>query len=124
MHRVMFSSESTHWETPKDLYIKLNEEFNFNLDPCPIGGRGGLSVSWRGLRVYCNPPYGRGVELWLEKRVDTECAVYLLPARTDTRWWHEHAMKANEIRFLRGRLKFGGAKNSAPFPSVVLIYRR
>jgi hypothetical protein len=83
----------------------------------------GLSESWAGKRVYCNPPYGRGVGDWLAKAREAELAVFLLPSRTDTKWWHEYAMKADEIRFLRGRLKFGDAKNGAPFPSVVLVYR-
>ncbi len=121
----MWSSASVHWATPADTYAALDAEFGFNLDPCPLGGAdvSGLSLSWEGKRVYCNPPYGKGVGDWLAKASEAELAVFLLPARTDTRWWHTHAMKADEIRFLRGRLKFGDSKNSAPFPSVVLIYR-
>jgi len=84
----------------------------------------GLARSWVGHRVFCNPPYGRGVGRWLEKAGEADIAVFLLPARTDTAWWHEQAMVANEIRFLRGRLRFGGANANAPFPSVVLIYRK
>ena len=122
MHRVLFSSASQHWATPKVLYAELDKEFGFTLDPCPLDGRGGLTRSWKGERVYCNPPYGRGVNEWLAKATESDVSVYLLPARTDTKWWHEYAMKANEIRFLKGRLKFGDAKNTAPFPSVVLIY--
>ena len=118
----LFSSVSVHWATPSDLYSELDSEFHFNFDPCPLYGSKGLEVDWRGRRVYCNPPYGRGVAAWLEKRIGTSVCVYLLPARTDTRWWHDHAMMATEIRFLRGRLKFGNHKNSAPFPSVVLVY--
>lgn len=74
--------------------------------------------------MYCNPPYGRGIGDWLAKAREAELSVYLLPSRTDTKWWHEHAMKADEIRFLKGRLKFGESKNSAPFPSVLLIYSK
>lgn len=119
----LFSSASVHWATPTDLYGGLHAEFGFTFDPCPLGGGiDGLSVSWAGQRVYCNPPYGRGVGDWLAKATEAECAVFLLPARTDTKWWHDYAMKADEIRFLKGRLKFGNAKNSAPFPSVVLVY--
>ena len=129
--RVLFSSASQHWTTPVDLYAALDAEFSFTLDPCPLNERNivsacdedGLHRSWAGQRIYCNPPYGRGIGNWLAKAIEAELAVYLLPARTDTKWWHEYAMKANEIRFLRGRLKFGGAKTGAPFPSVVLIYR-
>ena len=85
--------------------------------------RDGSARSWKGERVYCNPPYG-AVAKWLMKAREAEAAVFLLPARTDTKWWHEYAMQADEIRFIRGRLKFGGAKFNAPFPSVVLIYGR
>lgn len=126
MHKVLFSSASEHWATPKATYDSLNAEFHFTLDPCPLNGEAtdGLSISWGGHRVYCNPPYGRGIDRWLVKAYEAELAVFLLPARTDTKWWHDYAMKANEIRFLRGRLRFGGAKYSAPFPSVILIYKR
>ena len=119
----LFSSASVHWATLDDLLSDLQREFNFTLDVCPLHGKGGLDSSWLHERVYCNPPYGKGVEKWLSKAREPELAVYLLPARTDTKWWHEYAMKSDEIRFLRGRLKFGGAKNSAPFPSVLLVYR-
>lgn len=121
----LWSSASVHWATPADTYAALDAEFRFTLDPCPLGGGAdGLALNWAGQRVYCNPPYGRGVGARLAKAREAELAVYLLPARTDTRWWHEHAMRADEIRFLRGRLKFGGAKTGAPFPSVVLVYRK
>jgi DNA N-6-adenine-methyltransferase Dam len=124
MQRVLFSSASIHWPTPRDLYSTLDREFAFTLDPCPLrGNRDGLSRSWRGERIYCNPPYGHGVERWLAKASEADLAVFLLPARTDTRWWHTYAPQAEEIRFIRGRLKFGAAKNGAPFPSVVLVYR-
>ncbi len=122
--RPLFSHASEHWATPKDVYAKLDAEFGFTLDPCPLNGDGGLTRSWRGERVYCNPPYGRGVASWLAKASEAELAVYLLPARTDTVWWHEYAMQAQEIRFLRGRLRFGDAKAGAPFPSVVLVFRK
>ena len=124
MNRVLFSAASEHWATPRALRRALGREFCFTLDPCPLKPqRDGLRRSWRGHRVYCNPPYGRGIAAWLAKAPEAQLAVYLLPARTDTKWWHEYAMRATEIRFLRGRLKFGGSKNSAPFPSVVLVYR-
>lgn len=122
----MFSSASVHWATPTAVYEALHDEFGFDLDPCPLAEQpesNGLVRSWSGRRVFCNPPYGRGVGEWLAKAREAVLAVYLLPARTDTRWWHEHAMKADEIRFLRGRLKFGNATTGAPFPSVVLVYR-
>ena len=124
-HRMapLFSSASVHWATPTDTYNALNAEFEFTLDPCPLGAVDGLTRSWEGHRVYCNPPYGRRVSEWLEKAREADLAVYLLPSRTDTRWWHDYAMNADEIRFLRGRLRFGDAKAGAPFPSVVLVYR-
>lgn len=130
---VLFSSASEAWATPKNVYDALNQEFSFTLDPCPLldpseagmplFGADGLYKSWSGHRVFCNPPYGKGIAAWLVKSQEAEVAVYLLPSRTDTAWWHDHAMRADEIRFLRGRLRFGESKNSAPFPSVVLVYR-
>lgn len=123
--RALFSRKSVSWSTPEEVYRGLDAEFRFTLDPCPLGnGIGGLFWSWQGERVYCNPPYGRGVERWLSKAQEADVAVYLLPARTDTRWWHEFVMMADEIRFIKGRLKFGGAKSNAPFPSVVVVFRK
>lgn len=125
----LFSSASAHWATPAETYAALDAEFHFTLDPCPLNGgdrmimeHDGLARSWAGHRVYCNPPYGRGLAQWLDKACEADVAVYLLPSRTDTAWWHQHAMKATEIRFLRGRLRFGDSENAAPFPSVVLVY--
>jgi site-specific DNA-methyltransferase (adenine-specific) len=114
------------WKTPPEVYERLDEEFLFDFDPCPLDGeKDGLAtlfVSWVGRRVFCNPPYGPGIKKWLERGLEAEVAVFLLPARTDTRWFHEVVLpKAREIRFIRGRLKFGMAKNSAPFPSMVVI---
>jgi site-specific DNA-methyltransferase (adenine-specific) len=129
---VMFSSASDSWATPRAVYDALNAEFGFTLDPCPLDesdlagaslwGRDGTQKAWAGERVFCNPPYS-DIRPWLSKAREAALAVFLVPARTDTRWWHDLAMKADEIRFLRGRLKFGDAKNSAPFPSVLLIFR-
>lgn len=123
---VLWSGASEHWATPADLYDRLHQEFAFTFDPCPLqtATLDGLTRAWSDERVYCNPPYGAGLERWLRKAREADVAVFLLPARTDTQWWHEHAMRADEVRFLRGRLKFGGSANSAPFPSVVLVYRR
>jgi DNA N-6-adenine-methyltransferase Dam len=121
---VHFSNETEHWAMPEALYKKLDAEFNFSLDPCPLNGVDGLSRSWAKERIFCNPPYGPGIERWLEKSIEAEIAVYLLPARTDTASWHGWAKKAEDVRFLRGRLKFGGSETNAPFPSVLLIFRR
>ena len=126
INRGLFSSASQHWATPRDLYNVLNKEFDFNDDPCPLEPKDdGLSREW-GSRTYCNPPYGREITKWLNKAymesLKGKLVVCLIPSRTDTRWWHEYVMFAKEIRFLRGRLKFGNAKNSAPFPSAVVVF--
>ena len=127
MNRSLFSFASTHWATPSDVIAALSAEFGpFTLDPCPLAETpdvDGLALDWSGETVYCNPPYGRGVGAWLAKGLTANRAVFLLPARTDTSWWHEYAPRATEIRFLRGRLRFGGAKSGAPFPSVVLVFQ-
>ena len=126
MHRVMFSSASTDWSTPADTFHALNQEFHFNDDPCPIIPRSdGLSRPW-GTSTFVNPPYGREIGKWLKKAYEEsqqgKTIVCLIPSRTDTSWWHSYVMKAKEIRFIRGRLKFGGSKNSAPFPSAIVIF--
>jgi site-specific DNA-methyltransferase (adenine-specific) len=125
---VHFSSQSVEWATPKGVYDALDDEFSFNFDPCPLGGiedgTSSLFSNWEGQRVFCNPPYGPELRPFLERWKDAELAVYLIPARTDTRWFHEICLPfAKEIRFIKGRLKFGDAKNSAPFPSMLVIFR-
>lgn len=135
---VMFSSDRDDWETPQDFYDRLDEEFNFTLDPCCTAttakcekcftkAKDGLSQSWAGETVFMNPPYGREISKWVEKaymesRTPDTTVVCLLPARTDTRWFHDFIYRKAEIRFIKGRLKFGGSKNSAPFPSMVVVY--
>lgn len=125
---ALISSRSDHWTTPVATYDVLQREFRFTFDPCPLMAKeDGRKLPWRG-RVFCNPPYSRIVE-FLKKGLfhlangDCEILVYLIPARTDTAWFHDYCTKG-EIRFLRGRLKFGGSKNSAPFPSMVVIFRK
>lgn len=125
----LFSSASDRWATPGELFVALNAEFRFDFDPCPLDAEGDglapLFCPWRGRRVFCNPPYGPGVGDWMRRGLEAEVAVYLLPARTDTRWFHDVVLeKAEEIRFIKGRLKFGGAKSGAPFPSMLVIFRR
>ena len=117
------TSLSPHWATPKWLYAELDKEFHFDFDPCPLGGGfDGLQVPW-GQRNYINPPYGRTIGLWIQKAYECgDLCVMLLPARTDTKWFHDYCMKADEIRWLKGRLKFGDAKNSAPFPSMIVVF--
>ena len=125
---ALFSSKSDHWSTPAATYDPLHEEFGFTFDPCPLmSTEDGRKVKWTG-KVFCNPPYSRIAE-FLKKGLfhlasgDCELLVYLIPARTDTAWFHDYCAKG-EIRFLRGRLKFGTAINSAPFPSMVVIFRQ
>ncbi|HMH81380.1 MAG TPA: DNA N-6-adenine-methyltransferase [Gemmatimonadales bacterium] len=113
------------WRTPVDVYAALDAEFHFTLDPCHAGAIwDGTAISWAGQRIYCNPPYQRGaIDQWLAKAREADVAVYLVPARTGAAWWHEYAIRADEIRFIRGRLKFGGATINAPEWSVILVYR-
>lgn len=121
----MFSSLTPNWATPRAVYEQLDAEFHFDLDPCELKDAtiwDGKALSWAGRRVFCNPPYGPGIGDWLAKAREAAVAVFLLPARTDTKWWHTYAMDADEIRFIRGRLKFGGAIYNAPFPSCVLVF--
>ncbi len=134
MDKVLFSSASTHWSTPSNLYATLDAEFHFNDDPCPLGGEGGLDRPW-GTRTFCNPPYGRVIGEWILKGWEEsrlgKLVVLLIPSRTDTRWWHGYIWdKENnrprdgvELRLLPGRLKFGGSSTGAPFPSAIVIFR-
>ena len=118
---------STHdnWSTPKDVYDELNQEFDFNDDPCPIGGSDGLEREW-GTKTFVNPPYSQ-LKDWCKKAYEEwkkgKTVVMLIPSRTDTKYWHEYIMKATEIRFIKGRLKFGDSKNSAPFPSAIIVFK-
>lgn len=136
---LMFSSQSNEWATPQDFYDKLNQEFKFTLDPCATDNNhkckkyytlsnDGLKQSWADETVFCNPPYGRELKKWVEKcyRENLEngiMIVMLIPARTDTSYFHDFIYNKSEIRFVRGRLKFGDSKNSAPFPSMVVIFK-
>lgn len=131
---VLFSSKSDLWSTPQDFFDALDLEFHFDLDVCALPENAkcsrffspsddGLAQPWMGT-CWCNPPYGRSVGKWVEKayRSNTLC-VMLLPARTDTKWFHDFILPFAEIRFVRGRLKFGGSKTCAPFPCMVVIFR-
>ncbi len=129
MNRVVFSSASVHWETPREVKAALEEEFGLMDDPCPSQcATNGLERPWRS-PCFLNPPFKRGLSIvpWLQKARDEAqrgvTVVCLLPSRTDTQWWHEYVMNASEIRFLRGRLKFSGAPYNAPFPSAIVIFR-
>ena len=126
--QACFSSVKDEWNTPRSFYDKLHKEFNFDFDPCPEGHTfDGLKIEW-GKRNYVNPPYSNWQE-WVKKGYQEhkkgKTVVFLLPARTDTKAFHNIILPyASEIRFIKGRLKFGDAKNSAPFPSMVVIFRR
>ena len=139
MNKSLLSSKRHDWETPQALFDELDREFHFTLDPCATietakcekfftAKENGLAQNWGGETVFCNPPYGRELPKWIEK-----CAkeskhakiVMLIPARTDTRAFHEYIYGKAEIRFLKGRLKFrinGKEENSAPFPSMIVIF--
>ncbi len=137
---VHFSSKTPEWETPQALFDRLNEEFGFGLDVCATPENAkcvkfytkeedGLLQDWSGV-CWCNPPYGRDIGAWVLRASQAAKAgavvVCLLPARTDTKWFHDFIMRAGsgarEVRFIRGRLKFGGSANSAPFPSCVVVF--
>lgn len=134
----MFSSKKDDWTTPPDFFQQLNNEFHFTLDAASSEENhlcknyftietDGLSQDWGGHKVFCNPPYGRKIGKWVQKaweeaKKPNTTIVMLLPARTDTKWFHNYIYQQTKIRFIKGRLKFGGAKNSAPFPSMVVIW--
>lgn len=133
----MMSSKSDLWETPHDFFEKLDLEFNFEIDVCANKENAkcekyfseeidGLKQEWDGI-CWMNPPYGREIGKWIKKAYESSLTgatvVCLVPARTDTKWWHEYCMRG-EIRLVKGRLKFGNSKNSAPFPSAVVIFSK
>ena len=124
------------WATPQEFFDKYNKQYEFQTDVCAIEENAkcnvwyspevdGLSQDWHGV-CWMNPPYGRGIIKWVRKAYESSLqgatVVCLLPARTDTAWWHDYCMKG-QIEFIRGRLKFGGSKNSAPFPSAIVIFK-
>ena len=133
----MFSSTTDLWATPQDFFDKLNDEFHFTLDPCATKENAkcelyytikedGLKQDWSGHHVFCNPPYGRKIGAWVKKCHDEAqkgtLVVMLIPARTDTTYFHDYIYHKAELRFIRGRLKFGNAVQGAPFPSMVVIF--
>ena len=127
-HKIHFSSVTDNWRTPEGFYKALDAEFKFDFDPCPLKDPprfDGLTCEW-GQRTFCNPPYS-DLRAWMRKafseHLKGKTVVMLIPSRTDTRAWHDYALNASEIRFIRGRLKFGDAKNCAPFPSAIVIFR-
>ena len=136
--RVMFSSNTDLWATPQSFFEELNKEFQFTLDPCATAENAkcrtfytkdddGLKKDWGGQIVFCNPPYGMEIKKWVRKcyeesKKPNTVVVMLIPARTDTAYFHDYIYKKSEVRFIRGRLKFGDAKNSAPSPSMVVVF--
>ena len=137
---VHYSSKTNEWSTPQDFFDELDKEFNFTLDPCSTSENAkcakyftveddGLKQDWSNDVVFMNPPYGREIKHWIKKAYEESLngatVVCLIPSRTDTTYWHDYIFdKAYDIRFVRGRLKFGDSKNSAPFPSAVIIYKK
>jgi len=138
--KVMFSSKDMSWETPQKLFDKLNEEFSFDLDPCASTDNAkcknfftedddGLAQEWGPNKsIFVNPPYGKAIKSWVKKAYDESrkektTVVMLIPSRTDTSYWHEYCMKAAEIYFIKGRIKFSDSSMSAPFPSAVVVFR-
>lgn len=133
--KLMFSSQTDLWATPQYLFEELDSEFHFTTDVCATPDNAkckqfytqemdGLKQEWTGV-CWCNPPYGRELPKWVKKASDAKCTVVMLiPARTDTKWFHDYIYGKTEIRFIKGRIKFGNARYNAPFPSMIVIFRR
>ena len=141
-NKALFTSDKNYWETPKELFEQLNNEFHFTLDPCSTHENAkcdkhyteednGLIKNWEGETVFCNPPYGRtDTGKWVKKCYEESLkpntlVVMLIPSRTDTKWFHEYIYKKQEIRFIKGRLKFeinGKKRNTATFPSMIVVF--
>lgn len=136
----VFSSQTDEWATPQWLFDELDAEFHFDLDPCATDENhkcaeyytkadDGLAKNWGGRSVYCNPPYGRQIGKWVRKAYEEAqkpgtTVVLLVPARTDTKWFHDYIYGETEIRFIKGRVRFGNSKHGAPFPSMVVVWRK
>lgn len=137
--QALYTSRTDEWPTPRAFFDLLNREFHFTLDPCASDrnatcklyfskAEDGLKQDWGRHRVFCNPPYGRDMREWARKCFEAShkgaSVVLLAHARTDTRWFHDWVYgRASELRFLKGRLKFGDGPQSAPFPSLVAVFR-
>ncbi len=136
---ILEQPKSHEWRTPPELFQVLDAEFAMRLDAaatnenalCPVyltEDEDGLVQEWAGFgSVFCNPPYGTQIGRWVQKAYEESrkgaTVVMLIPARTETRYWHDFVMRAAEIRFIRGRLRFSGIKVNAPFPSAVVVFR-
>ena len=137
--KVHYMSRSNEWTTPPDLFNKLNLKYNFTLDPCCTKESAlcdkyytieddGLQKDWSGEIVFMNPPYGREIGKWIEKAYKESLkgavVICLIPSRTDTKYWHNFIFPyASDIKFIKGRLKFGDGKNPAPFPSALVEFK-
>ena len=137
-NKVLFSKQSDEWETPNDLFLLLNDEFNFTLDPCANDHNhkckkyytindNGLEQDWSNEIVFCNPPYSK-IKLWVKKCFDEYCKgttiVLLIPSRTDTKYFHDYIYNIAKLRFIKGRLHFNNSKLGAPFPSMLCIFKK
>lgn len=132
---VMFSSKTDMWETPQYLFDRYNAIYHFETDVCAIPENAkcakyftpemdGLKQKWSGV-CWCNPPYGREIGKWVEKAATSDATVVMLiPARTDTKWFHDWCLPYGKIEFIRGRLKFGNATENAPFPSMIVVFNK
>lgn len=135
---TLFSTGNDNWKTPDSVFETLDQEFHFTLDPCAseenhicpkyyTKEQDGLRASWGGETVFCNPPYS-DITNWVKKAYEESLkpgttVVLLIPARTDTKYFHNYILHRSEIRFIKGRLKFSGAQYNAPFPSMIVIFR-
>jgi phage N-6-adenine-methyltransferase len=133
----LFTSRTEEWETPLYVFKAIDMEFRFQVDVCASlentkckiffdKNVDGLKQEWSPFRCWMNPPYGKNISKWMKKAFHESehgaLVVCLIPCRTDTRWWHDWVMKAGEIRFIAGRISFGNGKQSAPFPSCIVVY--
>lgn len=140
LSNVLYSHKSDEWETPQDVFDRLNDKYHFDLDACATDqnakclrffdkAQDGLRQSWGGYTVWCNPPYSQITD-WVRKAAHEQwngtTTVMLIPARTDTKWFHEYVYEKRgvSIQFLKGRLKFSGAMKSAPFPSMIVVFEK
>ena len=139
INKGVFTSNTDEWATPRAFFAALDAEFHFDLDPCSNARNAkckdfytikddGLTKNWGGRRVFCNPPYGREISKWVRKcweesRKPDTLVVMLIPARTDTAYFHDYIYHKAELRFIRGRLHFNEAPQGAPFPSMVIIFK-
>lgn len=131
----MPKAQTVEWSTPQYLFDQLDSEFHFTVDVAANiynaktpryydESLNGLAQNWDGETVWCNPPYGRAIADWVRKAALSKATtVMLIPSRTDTKWFHDYIYGRAEIRFIKGRLKFGGQKDSAPFPNMIVVFR-